>query len=343
MHFGVVWEPTSAAYYRAIGPMQEMEKRGHSVSFPAGPEGEVDLQRLAGCDLVHVYRYSDADNLRLFAELDRGGIALTWDNDDDFINVPKEGPSYKFAGGLAGRRIFTQQLKTARLAQTTITPSGTLAERYRSAGIADVEVVENYLAPHFSRAYSPHLGIVIGWVAGYEHRADTARIGIAQALRQIMSEYDHVRVECIGVDLRLGEEGDERGRYRHDLLVPFEELPQRISGFDIGIAPLADIPFNHSRSNIKLKEYAASGIPWLASPVGPYAEMGVKQGGRLVPDGQWYEALRWMVVRERERQLLAENAKAWAEKQTMSDVARRWENIFVGAVNKRRAQLEATP
>ncbi len=339
MRFGVAWEPTSAAYYRAIGPMQEMEKRGHSVSFPAGPEGDIEIQRLAGCDLVHIYRHCDPDSYRVMAELARGGIPLTWDNDDDFTNVPKEGPSYKQMGGLAGRRIFMQQVKAARLVQTTITPSETLAERYRKAGLTDVEVVENYLAPHFSRVRSPHLGFVIGWVAGYEHRADTARIGIAQALRQIMDEYDHVRVECIGVDLRLRD--DER--YRHDLLVPFEELPQRISAFDVGIAPLADIPFNHSRSNIKLKEYAASGVPWLASPVGPYAEMGVKQGGRLVPDGEWYQALRWMVVRERERELLAENAAAWAAKQTMSDIARRWENIFVDAVDKRRAQLEATP
>src|SRR5207302_1085104 len=80
-------------------------------------------------------------------------------------------------------------------------------------------------------------------------------------------------------------------RYRHDPYLPFAELPRRLSRWDIGIAPLADIPFNLARSDIKLKEYAASELPWLASPVGPYAGHGEAQGGRLVPDDGWFEAL----------------------------------------------------
>ena len=39
---------------------------------------------------------------------------------------------------------------------------------------------------------------------------------------------------------------------------------------------------NRARSNIKLKEYAAAGACWLASPIGPYVGLGEKQGGRLV-------------------------------------------------------------
>ena len=46
--------------------------------------------------------------------------------------------------------------------------------------------------------------------------------------------------------------------------VPFVGLPAHMEVFDIGLAVIADIRFNRTRSNVKLKEYAALGIPWLA-------------------------------------------------------------------------------
>jgi hypothetical protein len=114
--------------------------------------------------------------------------------------------------------------------------------------------------------------MVIGWIAGVDHRADVARIEIADALRRLVTTHENVRIECIGGDLGLPE------RYRHDGFVPFPELPRRIGGFDVGIAPLADLPGNRVRSDIKLKEYAASGVPWLASAVGPYLGLGEAEG-----------------------------------------------------------------
>uniref|UniRef100_UPI0040481477 glycosyltransferase n=1 Tax=Cyanobium sp. TaxID=2164130 RepID=UPI0040481477 len=43
--------------------------------------------------------------------------------------------------------------------------------------------------------------------------------------------------------------------------------------FHIGLAPLATTGFNHYKSAIKVIEYSALGIPWLASDTGPYQEL----------------------------------------------------------------------
>jgi len=40
--------------------------------------------------------------------------------------------------------------------------------------------------------------------------------------------------------------------------------------FDIGVVPLTNIPFNEAKSNIKGLEYAAAGIPFVASPLPEY-------------------------------------------------------------------------
>src|SRR5207244_6851767 len=105
----------------------------------------------------------------------------------------------------------------------------------------------------------------------------------------------------------------------------------RIGGFDVGIAPLVDIPMNCARSDIKLKEYAASGVPWLASPVGPYAGLGEEQGGRLVPEDGRLDALERLVTQPGEREQLGRKGEAWARGQTIEAVADRWERVFAEA------------
>jgi glycosyltransferase involved in cell wall biosynthesis len=333
---GVVWEPNSGAHYRAIEPMKAMARRGHEIVWPADSNGEAHLRRLAGCHAVHVYRRGNDETRRVLAELARAGVAITYDNDDDFTAVPKESRLYKTTGGLAGQRIFAETAKVARMARCFSTTSDALADKYRRAGVERVEVIGNYLSPDAFRAPHRHHGIVIGWIASQEHEADVARIEIREALGRLVAAHDDVRVECIGVDLKLPE------RYGHDRFVPFLELPRRIGGFDIGIAPLADIPYNRTRSDIKLKEYAASGVPWLASPVGPYSGLGEDQGGRLVPDDGWFEALDRLVSRRRERRRLARKARAWAKSQTIDAVADRWEQLFMEAVREEeRVEISA--
>jgi hypothetical protein len=326
MRLGVIWEPhATGGNYRAIFPMRAMERLGHEVVWPAGADGAPDAARLTSCDVVHVQRRFDERTTRLMGDLARAGIGITWDNDDDFTCAPKEHPGYRVVGGKAGMALFERTVSIARIAHGVSAASRALADRYEQAGIAGVEVIPNLLASNAVRRPRRHDGIVVGWVAGLEHLADVARIPIADALRGLLAEHREVRVECIGVDLGLGE------RYRHDARLDFEHLPDRIAAFDIGIAPLADIPFNRARSDIKVKEYAACGAAWLASPVGPYVGLGEREGGRLVQDDAWRAELERLVLHGRDRRRLARRARSWAKTQTIDHGARRWEEHFMRA------------
>jgi glycosyltransferase involved in cell wall biosynthesis len=325
VRLGVVALAGANAHYRAIDPLRAMERRGHEILWPADWEANPTVSRLATCDVVHVYRRADDEIRPLLTALVRGGTPITYDNDDDFTSTPKQSPGYKKMGGFRGQRYFAATVQVGRLARVCTTTTDTLAEKYSGAGVERVEVIPNHLSPDTARPRNRHDGVVIGWIAAAEHRADAAKIRIADALERVVARHPDVRVECIGVDLALPE------RYRHHRDVPFLELPRRIAGFDIGIAPLADIPWNRSRSDIKLKEYAASGVPWLASSVGPYAALGEDQGGRLVADDAWFEALDRLVSNRRERKRLARKAARWARGQTIEAVADRWEQVFLGA------------
>ena len=62
----------------------------------------------------------------------------------------------------------------------------------------------------FSRDARAHDGIVIGWVAGLEHRADVQRLGLTNVLREVLERDPRVRVVTAGVKLDL-----DAGRYTH--------------------------------------------------------------------------------------------------------------------------------
>jgi glycosyltransferase involved in cell wall biosynthesis len=115
------------------------------------------------------------------------------------------------------------------------------------------------------------------------------------------------------------------------------DLTANCADFDVGIAPLADVDFNRARSNIKVKEYAAAGVPWLASPIGPYMGLGEREGGRLVADDQWHEHLVRLIDKPRARRKLAKRASAWATAHTVGKHADKWERALSGALEHARA------
>lgn len=64
-------------------------------------------------------------------------------------------------------------------------------------------------------------------------------------------------------------------------LVPISKYPSLFRNIDIGIAPLRDIPFNHAKSYIKGLEYAAAGIPFIATDIAEYSSLAASGVGRV--------------------------------------------------------------
>jgi hypothetical protein len=241
---------------------------------------------------------------------------------------------YKNNGGRKGvNRIFALSVEIARTASLMTTPSRHLASRYRDLGVEHVEVIENHLAPeHVGRPRPRHQGVVIGITAAQEHADDFKKLRLGRVLKRLLRAHEGVRVTTIGCSQEL-----PAARHDHRTFVPIEELVAAESTFDIGLAPLVDTPFNRARSNVKLKEYASAGAMWLASPVGPYVGMGEAEGGALVADDQWYEAIERYVRDPQPRRQLADRAGAWARRQTADLAAARWEAALAGAVARLHA------
>jgi hypothetical protein len=251
--------------------------------------------------------------------------------------VPKGTPGYAQAGGAKGRRRLTARTRMFGSVDLVTAPSARLAEAFRAGGASETQVIENYVIDDFVRGGRSREALRIGWVAAEEHRLDLEHIAVADALRRLLDTHPHVHVTTIGIGLDL--HGD---RYEHVPVVPLPRLIEQVARFAIGIAPLSPaLALNAARSNVKLKEYAAAGVPWLASPIGPYAGLGERQGGRLVADDRWFEELDALVRGDRARRRLAKRAARWGRSQLLSRNVERWEQELGWAVERARVPAAA--
>lgn len=343
------------AMYRAVLPMSALLQRGHDVRSIADSGKRAKPGEFNGVDVLHVHRYCDSATEALVRRAQEHGVAVVWDEDDDVISF-RGTLTYRDVSPIVWERRRAAINRVLQTVDLVTTPSATLAERFRERGAREVSVIENHVPGKFLQVERrPHDGLTIGWVAAAEHMYDAEQLQIRSVLQRLLDERPEVRVITVGIPLRL-----ESDRYTHVQPVPLMEaggssvhggdprgakverirpgLVRCIADFDIGIAPLADAPFNLSRSNIKLKEYAAVGIPWLASPVGPYAGMGEKQGGRLVPDDGWHDALARLIDKPRERHKLGKRALSWVKGETIERHAGAWEAALDGAIARVRAR-----
>lgn len=331
-----MYEWRGNAFYRAIEPLQALGRQGHELSLAKSDE-DADLgvfrpQLLRGCDVIHGYRLLSAEELRAVRRSVTIGAAFVWDVDDDLGKLPTESPDY--LDGRAARLTFDSTVEMARMADVVTASTETLADRYREEGVERIEVIGNYLPPHAIGAHrSRHDGIVVGWVAGLEHRSELSRIPVEATLERLAGVHPELRIETIGLPLDLPAD-----RYRHIPRCSWPDLQAQMRGWDIGIAPLADIPFNHARSDVKLKEYASLGMPWVASRRGPYASLGEREGGRVVADDGWFEALDGLVRSGRDRRRLGRRASRWAKSQAIERHVRRWESVLEEAIELRAAR-----
>ncbi len=338
MQLGFILQPgVTNSNYRVIIPMRELAARGHVVVRLDDTLRDMPVGQLLGCDLVHCFRREDRiGDLELLA---RRGVAISFDNDDDFASSDVMGEKSSLEGRRTNRRLSALYVQAARLADLVTTPSQAIAEKYRGEGAENVVVIENYLYGEDLRLdRTPKRDTVtVCWIAGVEHAVDVPRLKIVEALTRLLDVHANVRAITVGVRLPLRSD-----RYEHIPHVTHEQLFEVVARSDIGIAPLVDSAFNRARSNVKLKEYAGGATAWLASAVGPYLGHAEKQGGRLVEEGRWFEELDRLVRSQRDRARLARRARKWAKTQTIDRHVTAWESEFQRAIERAGERMART-
>lgn len=174
--------------------------------------------------------------------------------------------------------------------------------------------------------------LMVGWAGSATHMIDADMA--SEALRSLS-----VPLKTIGWDLGgyLGMKSIHKP-WRAQVTTYYKDL-----NFDIGICPLADTSFNRSKSPIKALEYAAMGIPVVASNVGPYADFVTEDFGILVNNDtkSWTDAIQTLIHDETLRHEMSRNAKKVASKHTIQAHIHKWEATYMEVINARRRRIPA--
>lgn len=212
------------------------------------------------------------------------GVPYVLDYDDAVFHYYDQHPSAVIRGLLAGKHSTLM-----RRAALVMAGNDYLAEVSRQAGAQQVTLIPTVidLQRYAMSELEPTAAAVppcVGWIG---QRATAQFLSPYSSLFRGLASSGSARFTAVGIDASaLGLPMDS---------VVWSEASEveSISGFDIGIMPLEDAPFERGKCGYKLIQYMACGLPVVASPVGVNRQI-VEHGvnGFLVETmEEWEQAL----------------------------------------------------
>jgi glycosyltransferase involved in cell wall biosynthesis len=322
----------NTSLFRIVEPAGELRMASHTINTIAGgtlvaggPHAEeadlIDYSQIT--ETVLVEREISPDIVRKLRYAGAKRVVLTYD--DHYGRMPDWAPRKKY--WLTPDR-YRNWVEAHAMVDAVMVAGPKLMNIVRPS--APYYYVPNYLDPKrwFPKERYPTWRSVLGWGGSKEHKASWDRSPLLDALKNISK---HPRVPTVRVANRVADP------FLFDAGVPFQALDWQaplgwantVRAFDIGLAPLRG-EYDLYRSHLKVLEYAAAGVPWVASDQAPYAGC---QGGILVQTGKreaehWENAIRILLEDDKFYYELAQRGKIWAQQFMLPQCVPLYEEIL---------------
>jgi glycosyltransferase involved in cell wall biosynthesis len=311
-------DASGCGFYRVTLPLGELGRHGHDVqTWPGWSEAARDYSIIVG------QRMDKHDALPIWRRL-KATSRLVYEIDDDVFSVePVNWMAHRVYSKPVPQDTVIHAAQVADMVTVTTEP---LAEVMRAHNPNTV-VLPNHIPAGLLDIERPRRDkVVIGWAGGASHGLDIAEV--AQPLRRVLDRDPHVEVHLIGTDYsptvkrqcRFTKWSDDPWDYYRSI------------DFDIGLAPLTYSTFNRSKSHIKALEYAALGIPVVATDSEPYRDLVVDgvSGFLIRRPHEWEQRIRDLVNDSAMRTEMGIKAREVASRWTVEDGWRLWESAYEG-------------
>lgn len=200
-----------------------------------------------------------------------------------------------------------------------------LADRARKAGAKRIEIIPTVIDleryPEKDNQENPSLQFVVGWI-GTKTTFEKHLLPCRNWIKEIQQEDPDVHFHIVGIT----EDKDLGSNVKY---IPWSEETEvsEIIKMDVGIMPLQDSHWEKGKCAYKLIQYAASGVPGIASDVGMNQEVTIpNETGYLADaDEDWIQKILVLKNDDSERMRLGMNArKLVEEKYCIQVTARKW-------------------
>jgi len=308
--------------------------------------GGLHPDSVPAADVVVLQRPLTAHLVQIIPLLQRRGIAVVVETDDDFETIDRRNIAHATVDPAKDRhRNYLHLRAAADLADLVTVTTPALAKRYGAHG--RVAVIPNYVPTRYLHTIAPprpagDQTVRVGWSGSLNtHPGDLETVAgpVAAVLARHRLTFHHI-----------GEPDQARMRQALALpdavpyattgeWLPLGQYPAAMALLDIGIVPLRLSPFNEAKSWLKGLEFAAVGVPFIASPTGPYRQLAEEHGIGLVAGSRrdWRTLLDRLIVDADYRYELGEQNRARARALTLEPNTHQWANAWHQAAANRKA------
>lgn len=331
----VMQRPMTAEWVEAIPALQrqgtavvvEIDDDFHAIprDNQCYPDAQREwLSREEALDYVRPLLHGVTDRQAL--ERLAGFPSRTWEHGDKNLSY------YRIPDGISARHKghLMRACKQADLVTVT-TPA--LADRYGKHGRVAVIpncVPESYLTVEGEANDPP----IIGWtgqVGTHPGDLEICEDAIARACADTGAVWRSVGSDKPARVLGIRTAQDQVP------FCPFDEYAAMTAQLDVGIVPLAAHPFNEAKSWLKGLEYAALGVPFVASPTGPYRKLH-REGAGVLAHGstRWHESVAALLSSVEARAELAGRGREVAARWTIEGNVHLWAEAWEKAMRYRQ-------
>lgn len=336
-------------HYRLIFPAAVLNAAGDDVhirlddyravwtSHPLIGERVIDLAQDVDADVVVLQRPLHRNRYELLLALQRRGVAVVVEIDDDFHAIDRRNPAWRITNPLFDRDRNRDWLMRACDAADLVTCSTqAIADRYAPHGRVVVLpnlVPEWYLTVERERVDDR---VVIGWTGSTRtHPGDLEVTGgqVGEAVRTAGAAFGVVGTgEGVQKALHLDEPPLAAG------WLPITQYPRAMASFDVGIVPLALSPFNEAKSWLKMLEFASLGVPAVVSPTTENTALFARGVGVTAAPFEWRMFVHELATNAEWRSDLAAQGRAVASDLTYEKQSWRWLEAWSQAMVHQRAR-----
>lgn len=307
--------PGGCAYYRCYLPAAVAGHRSR-LGYPAwdGIRGfgvrENNKTGLFGFSDVMLKLIMDKWTPDLIQRAQEMGQRIYVDIDDHYEGLTEANLAYEMTHPDKNRRTNRDHYHRVIMAADHVTVSTPFLYDWWSQRRDNVTLVRNGVNHRqFQRIKHINRKPVIGWVGVTGFRNNDLE-QLRDWLPDFLEEHD-LMFHHAGHDPNYPDISDMIGvNPRRITTSPTVPIPlyDQILNFDIGLVPLNNIPFNEAKSNIKGLEYAAKGIPFIASPLPEYRALHETGAGNLADTPEQWAAQAERLLDYRQRRADANRA-----------------------------------
>lgn len=309
-------------HYRIRQPLTALRSFGHVTSFGSG----IDAETFDAADVLVTQYINMGSSIDQWVKwCDSADKFCVWDADDDIFQTQQvlaKGTAYddpetvkRMARGISASHAVT--VTTPALAE--------IYSRYNDNVVILPNCVPDWLLWRDMPDEGDEFSIV--YTCGPSHTRDIQEL--APTLARFMQRRPDTHLKFYGPRDRPIGVPDWWRISTFDWVKQTDEYLRLISG-TVGIAPLADMPFNYGKSGIKAQEYQALGIVPVVQDFPQYREV-VRHGATgflCQTPGDWIDAFRTLSSNRPLRRRMAEEARRHAHSFAMSQWAPQWENLY---------------